>query len=113
MSWADEERDVTAWLGNELQLEAFNTLGALREKVKQLNEPDFNYVWDFMQCSDHFYHMATKWFSNGDVHGHFNPYDSNYDAFINYMNVLSDFQIELDKRMATIEQTVPEFMING
>ncbi|MDR2886038.1 MAG: glycoside hydrolase family 57 protein [Rikenellaceae bacterium] len=104
MSWADEERDVTAWLGNELQNEAFKTLNTLRGKIKELDELDFNYVWNFMQCSDHFYYMATKWFSDGDVHGHFNPYDSNYDAFINYMNVLSDFKIEIDKRLAARQQ---------
>lgn len=102
MSWADEERDVTAWLGNELQNEAFNTLYAQREKVKAINSPDYNYVWNFLQCSDHFYYMATKWFSDGDVHSYFNPYESTYEAFINYMNVLSDFIIELDKKKADI-----------
>lgn len=102
MSWADEERDVTAWLGNELQNEAFNTLYAQREKVKAINSPDYNYVWNFLQCSDHFYYMATKWFSDGDVHSYFNPYESTYEAFINYMNVLSDFIIELDKKKAEV-----------
>ena len=100
MSWADEERDVTAWLGNELQNEAFKKLYGLQEKVNALNSPDFNYVWNFMKASDHFYYMATKWFSDGDVHSYFNPYDSAYSAFINYMNVLSDFDIELDKALA-------------
>ena len=100
MSWADEERDVTAWLGNELQNEAFSKLYALKEKVTTLKNPDFDYVWSFMQTSDHFYYMATKWLSDGDVHSYFNPYDSAYDAFINYMNVLSDFIIELDKAVA-------------
>ena len=97
MSWADEERDVTAWLGNELQNEAFSKLYALKEKIAKLKSEDFNYVWNFMQTSDHFYYMATKWLSDGDVHSYFNPYDSAYDAFINYMNVLSDFEIEVDK----------------
>lgn len=97
ISWADEERDITAWLGNELQNEAFDTLYALRDKIKAAKSHDFNYVWRILQCSDHFYYMATKWFSDGDVHSYFNPYDSPYDAFINYMNVLSDFQIEVDK----------------
>lgn len=99
MSWADEERDVTAWLGNEMQDEAFAKLYAQREKVRALNSPDFNYVWSFLQCSDHFYYMATKWFGDGDVHKFYNPYDSSYEAFINYMNVLSDFIIELDKAL--------------
>lgn len=97
MSWADEERDVTAWLGNELQNEAFEKLYALAPKVKALKNKDFDFVWHFMQTSDHFYYMATKWFSDGDVHSYFNPYGSAYEAFINYMNVLADFEIELSK----------------
>jgi alpha-amylase len=99
MSWADEERDVTAWLGNELQDEAFSKLYALRDKVRQVNNPDYDFVWNFMQNSDHFYYMATKWLSDGDVHTYFNPYGSPYEAFINYMNVLSDFTIELDRQL--------------
>ncbi len=106
MSWADEERDITAWLGNELQNQAFNTLSAQRDKVLKLADPDFTYVWNFMQCSDHFYYMATKWLSDGDVHSYFNPFDSAYDAFINYMNVLSDFVNELDKRLAAAQAPV-------
>ena len=97
MSWADEERDVTAWLGNDLQNEAFRKLYALAPKVKKVKNKDFDFVWHFMQNSDHFYYMATKWFSDGDVHSYFNPYDSAYEAFMNYMNVLADFEIELNK----------------
>ena len=100
MSWADEERDVTAWLGNELQNEAFSKLYALKDKVKALKNADYEYVWNFMQTSDHFYYMATKWLSDGDVHSYFNPYGSSYEAFINYMNVLADFEIEVDKALA-------------
>ena len=99
MSWADEERDITAWLGNELQNEAFSKLYAMKEKIAKLKSADFDYVWNFLQTSDHFYYMATKWLSDGDVHSYFNPYDSAYDAFINYMNVLSDFQIEVEKAL--------------
>ena len=97
MSWADEERDVTAWLGNDLQNEAFSKLYALAPRIKKAKNKDFEYVWHFMQNSDHFYYMATKWFSDGDVHSYFNPYGSAYEAFINYMNVLADFEIELNK----------------
>ncbi len=97
---ADAERDLTAWLGNELQDEAFSKLYTLREKVREVNNPDFDFVWSFMQNSDHFYYMATKWLSDGDVHTYFNPYGSAYEAFINYMNVLSDFSIELDRALA-------------
>ncbi len=97
MSWADEERDVTAWLGNDLQNEAFQKLYSLAPRIKKVKNKDFEYVWHFMQNSDHFYYMATKWFSDGDVHSYFNPYGSAYEAFINYMNVLADFEIELNK----------------
>lgn len=97
ISWADEERDITAWLGNELQDEAFNKLYELRDKVVQIDDPNLNHVWGALQGSDHFYYMCTKWFSDGDVHSYFNPYDSPYEAFMNYMNVLSDFQREVNK----------------
>ena len=98
ISWADEERDVTAWIGNDLQNEAFKKLYALKNQIRTINDPNYTYTWDFLQESDHFYYMATKWFSDGDVHSYFNPYDSPYEAFINYMNVLSDFEIEVDKK---------------
>ena len=65
-------------------------------------------MWNFLQASDHFYYMATKWFSDGDVHSYFNPYDSAYEAFINYMNVLSDFKIEVDKRYAQLTEQKQE-----
>ena len=94
-SWADEERDVTAWLGNELQDEAFKNLYAMRNEVRSVDDPGLNHVWDFLQTSDHFYYMATKWFSDGDVHSYFNPYDTPYEAFVNYMNVFSDFAREV------------------
>ena len=99
MSWADEERDITAWLGNDLQNEAFGKLYEMKDKVRSLKSEDFNYVWNFLQTSDHFYYMATKWLSDGDVHSYFNPYTSSYEAFMNYMNVLSDFQIEVEKAL--------------
>ena len=109
ISWADEERDVTAWLGNELQNEAFSKLYALYDKIHELDSPDLNYVWRFMQSSDHFYYMATKWFSDGDVHSYFNPYGSPYEAFVNYMNVLSDFEIQIERRLEAYRsaQSVP------
>ena len=96
-SWADEERDLSAWLGNELQDEAFSKLYALRDKIVEINDPNMTHVFNALQGSDHFYYMCTKWFSDGDVHSYFNPYDSPYEAFMNYMNVLSDFQREVQK----------------
>lgn len=105
MSWTDEERDVTAWLGNELQNEAFSKLYALKDRVEKINSEDFNYKWRFMQCSDHFYYMATKWLSDGSGQNYFNPYDSAYEAFIIYMNIISDFELELDKEVAKLDQS--------
>lgn len=97
ISWADEERDLTAWLGNELQDEAFDKLYSLEKEVMNCGNERLKYDWLALQTSDHFYYMCTKWFSDGDVHKYFNPYGSPYDAFINYMNVISDFMIRLRK----------------
>jgi alpha-amylase len=97
ISWADEERDLTAWLGNEMQDEAFGKLLGLEKKITNCNQPEILRDWYRLQNSDHFYYMCTKWFSDGDVHKYFNPYTSPYEAFINYMNVLSDFTIRVDE----------------
>ena len=97
ISWADEERDTSAWLGNELQSDAFNKLYSITEKLSLVK--DNEQLWsDFghLQESDHFYYMCTKFFSDGAVHKYFNPYDTPYEAFINYMNVLSDFILRVD-----------------
>lgn len=91
ISWADEERDLTAWLGNDLQDEAFDKLYELEKRVNAIDDPEILRDWNFLQTSDHFYYMCTKFFSDGDIHAYFSPYDSPYEAFINYMNVLSDF----------------------
>ena len=99
ISWADEERDLTAWLGNELQDEAFNSLYGLEEKIRQCTDQKILLDWRYLQTSDHFYYMCTKWFSDGDVHKYFNPYGTPYDAFINFMNVLSDFIIRIDNHL--------------
>ena len=101
ISWADEERDVTAWLGNELQQEAFNKLYGLYEKVALINDPALFNDFGHLQESDHFYYMCTKFFSDGEVHKYFNPYDTPYEAFINYMNVLSDFIIRVNEEYST------------
>jgi len=96
ISWADEERDLTAWLGNDLQDAAFNKLYSLTERIDGCENESIRKDWEFLQVSDHFYYMCTKFFSDGAVHSYFNPYESPYDAFMNYMNVLSDFEIRLD-----------------
>lgn len=106
ISWADEERDLTAWLGNELQDEAFDKLYELKQKVDVINDPQMKKDWLYLQTSDHFYYMCTKFFSDGDVHKYFNPYDTPYEAFINYMNVLSDFSIRIDKFSHPVLQSI-------
>jgi alpha-amylase len=97
ISWADEERDLTAWLGNDLQDDAFDNLYAMEEMVRNSDDPEIQKDWCFLQASDHFYYMCTKWFSDGDVHKYFNPYGSPYEAYINYMNVIADFRLRLQK----------------
>jgi alpha-amylase len=96
ISWADEERDLTAWLGNGMQKEAYAKLYNLSQQMTKCTVPELNKDWNYLQVSDHFYYMSTKYFSNGEVHSYFNPFDSPYEAFINYMNVLSDFKIRLN-----------------
>jgi alpha-amylase len=103
ISWADEERDVTAWLGNELQSEAYKKVYAMTEKLSIVNDFDLWNDFGHLQESDHFYYMCTKFFSDGEVHKYFNPYDTPYEAFINYMNVISDFQIRLDEKRAALD----------
>ncbi len=95
LTWADTERDLSAWLGNQLQKEAAYFLYALETKIKKTRNADLLRQWRYLQISDHFYYMCTKWFNDGDVHKYFNPYDSPYDAYINYMNVLRDLETRI------------------
>jgi len=88
VSWADTERDISAWLGNAMQSNALQELYALEGAVKSTGDPALLSDWRRLQGSDHFYYMSTKSFADGMVHQYFNPYESPYDAYINYMNVL-------------------------
>lgn len=107
ISWADEERDVSAWLGNSMQDEAFEKLYSLAPKIKDIKDNDIQKDWIKLQSSDHFYYMCTKYFSDGDVHKYFNPYGSPFDAYINYMNVLSDFILRVN-RVENQETVLPK-----
>ena len=106
ISWADEEKDITGWLGNELQNEAFEELFKIQPKVKALNDPALNEDYSRLQASDHFYYMRTKLFSDNDYHRYVSPYETPYEAFINYMNVLSDFiaRVEDMEKMRNIAE---------
>jgi alpha-amylase len=106
ISWADEERDITAWLGNELQNAAFEKLYFLSDKVNSCQYDLLKKDWNYLQTSDHFYYMCTKFFSDGSVHAYFNPYETPYDAFMNYMNVLSDFEIRINRMCPATEEQI-------
>jgi alpha-amylase len=90
ISWADIERDLSAWLGNAMQSNALYELYRLEKEVKKTGNEKVIADWRKLQTSDHFYYMCTKWFADGDVHKYFNPYDSPYDSYINFMNVLGN-----------------------
>ncbi len=105
ISWADQERDITAWQGNEMQEEALSKLYDLSYKMKHINDPKLNTDWKHLQASDHFYYMSTKISSDGAVHDYFNPYETPFNAFINYMNVISDFSLRVNKYFKEI---IPE-----
>jgi len=99
-SWADTERDLTAWLGNTMQKDASRTLYDMEAACRKKKDKALLHTWRKLQTSDHFYYMCTKWFSDGDVHKYFNPYETPYDAYINYMNVLDDLSRQLAARTA-------------
>lgn len=90
ISWSEEERDLSIWLGNDLQNDAYNSLCDLAEKVRFLDDENITQDWERMQDSDHYYYMGTKWLTAGSQLRFKNVYSSPYDAYINYMNVLSD-----------------------
>jgi alpha-amylase len=92
ITWADTERDLTAWLGNKMQQEALRLLYDLEEDVLRTSDENLIADWRKMQTSDHVYYMCTKWFNDGDVHAYFSPYDSPYDAFLYFMNALRDIR---------------------
>lgn len=99
ISWADIERDLSAWLGNPMQESALLELYRLEEKVKSTKDEKILEDWRKLQTSDHFYYMCTKYFADGDVHKYFNPYDSPYDSYINFMNVLDNLNSRCSKKM--------------
>jgi len=92
ISWADVERDLTAWTGNSLQDSAIQMAYSLEAAVKKTSNTNLIHAWRKLLTSDHFYYMCTKWFSDGDVHKYFNPYTSPYDAYVVYINVLNDIK---------------------
>ena len=95
VSWADIERDLSAWLSNPIQNDAIRKLYDLEKTVLGSKDKKLIEDWRKMQTSDHFYYMCTKWFEDGDVHKYFNPYSSPYEAFISFMNALGDLRLRI------------------
>ena len=98
ISWADEARDTSAWLGNKLQQEAFNKLYSVGERVRLCDDRRIHQDWHRLQSADHFYYMSTKKMGDGAVHSHFSPYETPFQAFTNYMNVLADFIVRVEEQ---------------
>ncbi len=96
VTWADTERDLSAWLGNSMQHEAMKSVYSLKNEILASGDPKIIEDWRRLQTSDHPYYMCTKYFNDGDVHAYFSPYDSPYDAFLYYMNALRDMRGRLD-----------------
>lgn len=103
ISWADTERDLSAWLSNSMQHESLKRIYSLENEVHACEDADLLRVWERLQTSDHFYYMCTKFWSDGDVHKYFSPFDSPYDAYMYYMNVFSDFECVLKKKMKKVK----------
>lgn len=96
-SWADEQRDLTAWRGNHLQEDALQAVYSLEKPLKDLGNKELIEKWRSLLTSDHFYYMCTKYNNDGDVHKYFNPYTNPYDAYINFQNIICDLHLKLKK----------------
>lgn len=97
LTWADTERDLSAWTGNEMQTGSLEDLYKIENEVIDSGDEDLINDWRKLQTSDHMYYMCTKWFNDGDVHAYFNPYESPYDAYIAHSNAVKDLKFRLNK----------------
>lgn len=95
VTWADTERDLSAWLGNDMQTSAIQQLYDMEADVLSTENLELITDWRRLQTSDHVYYMCVKYFNDGDVHAYFSPYDSPYDAFIYFMNALRDLKLRV------------------
>ena len=104
-SWADTERDLSAWLGNAMQSSALHELYRMEQRVKETNDEQLIHNWRLLTTSDHFYYMCTKYFDDAVVHRYFNPYESPYDSYINFMNVLDNMRSRVEINHAATTHT--------
>lgn len=107
LTWADTDRDLTAWVGNDIQRDAISSIYAMESDVLETKDNALIETWRKLQTSDHFYYMCTKWSDDGDVHAYFSPYQSPYDAYIAFMNALSDLQLRVTHARVKKEVEVP------
>jgi alpha-amylase len=98
VTWADTERDLSAWLGNAMQTGAIESLYGMEGKIISTGDLALIEDWRRLQTSDHFYYMCTKWFNDGDIHAYFSPYETPYEAYINFMNAYRDLQFRLSEK---------------
>jgi alpha-amylase len=106
ISWADTERDLSAWLSNGIQNAAFESLYALEHPVRESKDPELLSIWRKLQTSDHLYYMCTKYWHDGDVHKYFSPYDSPYEAYRRFSHAVCDLRERLRKRSETLAQEI-------
>ncbi len=92
ISWADEDRNVSTWLGNDMQIACFNELKNIGKQIRPNADKNLLKAWRNLQTSDHLYYCSTKGLADGDVHAYFSPYESPYEGFINFMNILQDLK---------------------
>jgi len=102
VTWADTERDLSAWLGNKIQQSAIKEIYSLEKEIIAIKDKKLTEDWRKLQISDHFYYMCTKWFADGDVHKYFNPYENPYDAFITCMNIINDLKLRIETKKIKI-----------
>lgn len=97
-TWADTERDLSAWLGNPMQQQAITALYDLQKPIMESADLQLIDDWRKLTTSDHYYYMCTKWFSDGDIHAYFSPYETPYEAYMNLMNAWHDLQFRLTEK---------------
>lgn len=102
VTWADTERDLSAWLGNNMQSTAIEALYRLQRQILDTGDLALIDDWRRLQTSDHFYYMCTKWFNDGDIHAYFSPYDTPYEGYMNFMNAYRDLQFRLAEKGAMV-----------
>ena len=98
ITWADTERDLSAWLGNPMQKNSIELLYDLRDNIHKTHDLELIEDWRRLQTSDHFYYMCTKYFNDGDIHAYFSPYDSPYEAHMNFMNAYRDIVYRINQK---------------